>query len=68
MTSAGHSGCTLASLIPNHPDIEERKRDAWNALNILVVRPDDHRLSAIEKEIVRQIGDKLFGGKMLRGA
>jgi hypothetical protein len=40
---------------------EHIKRDGWHDQNILVVSPDDHRLTWPERELIRQIGEKLYG-------
>lgn len=42
-------------------DPEEVKRDGWREQNILVVSPEDQRLSWPERELVRQLGEKLYG-------
>ena len=44
-------------------DPEEVKRDGWRDQNILVVSPEDQRLSWPERELVRQLGEKLYGGR-----
>jgi hypothetical protein len=43
---------------------EHIKRDGWHDQNILVVSPDDHRLTWPERELVRQIGEKLYGKRV----
>ena len=40
---------------------EEVKRDGWRELGILVVNEDDNRLSWPERQLVRQLGERLFG-------
>ena len=40
---------------------EEVKRDGWRDQNILVVSPGDHRLTWPERELIRQLGEKLYG-------
>ena len=40
---------------------EHIKRDGWRDQNILVVSADDHRLTWPERELIRQIGEKLYG-------
>lgn len=40
---------------------EDLKRDGWHDQNLLVVSPDDHRLTWPERELIRQIGEKLYG-------
>jgi len=44
-------------------DPEEVKRDGWREQKILVVSPEDHRLTWPEREFVRQLGEKLYGGR-----
>ena len=54
----------LGRLQPDpRPDPEEIKRDGWRGQGILVVSPDDERLDWIERELLRQIGERLYGGK-----
>ena len=40
---------------------EHVKRNGWHDQKILVVSADDHRLTWPERELVRQIGEKLYG-------
>jgi hypothetical protein len=37
------------------------KHDGWREQKILVVSVDDERLSWPERELVRQLGEKLYG-------
>jgi hypothetical protein len=37
------------------------KRDGWHEQGLLAVALDDERLSWPERELVRQLGDKLYG-------
>ena len=55
--------CPLASLQPSRPDTEQIKRDGWQKHQILVVALDDDRLGMIDREFVKQIGEKLYGSK-----
>ena len=41
--------------------VEEVKRDGWHEQGVLAVALDDERLSWPERELVRQLGDKLYG-------
>ena len=43
------------------PPPEEVKREGWRELGILVVNEDDNRLSWPERQLVRQLGERLFG-------
>jgi hypothetical protein len=47
---------------------EHIKRDGWREQNILVVSPDDERLTWPEREMVRQRGEKLYGNKQREAA
>jgi hypothetical protein len=55
---------TMISTIYGHArqrDGEELKRDGWKA-GILAVSVSDHRLSAMERDALRAIGERLYGG------
>ncbi len=41
-------------------DPEQVKREGWQEQGLLAVAVDDHRLTWPERELVRQLGDKLF--------
>lgn len=45
---------------------ETIKRDGWQAQGILVISADDPRLSWPERELVRQLGRKLYGDRPVR--
>ena len=45
----------------NRRDPEQVKRDGWYDQRILAVSLDDHRLTWPERELVRQLGEKLYG-------
>jgi len=42
-------------------DPEQVRRDGWQELQMLVISLDDHRLTWPERELVRQLGEKLYG-------
>ena len=42
-------------------DVEAEKRDGWRRHGILVVAADDHRLAWPERELVEQLGARLYG-------
>jgi hypothetical protein len=50
----------------NRRDPEQVKRDGWHEQHMLAVSLDDHRLTWPERELVRQLGEKLYG-KRLQG-
>ena len=43
---------------------EEIKREGWREQKVLVVSETDPRLTWPERELVRQLGDKLYGYRM----
>ena len=40
---------------------DEVKREGWNEQGVLAVAVDDDRLTWPERELVRQLGEKLYG-------
>ena len=40
---------------------DEVKRDGWSDQGVLAIAVDDDRLSWPERELVRQLGEKLYG-------
>ena len=54
--------CPLGSLQPEVTDLEAIKREGWRDQHILVVNEGDTRLDFVEREIVRRIGQRLYGG------
>jgi len=44
-------------------DAEEVKREGWQEQGVLVVAETDHRLTWPERELVRQLGAKLYGAR-----
>ena len=40
---------------------EHIKRDGWRVQRVLVVDADDERLTWPERELIRQLGDRLYG-------
>ncbi len=57
----------LGRLVPEpRQDPEEIKREGWRDQQILVISPDDARLDRVERELLRRIGDRLYGEKGVR--
>ena len=54
--------CPLGRLQPNVTDLDAMKRNGWRDQHILVVNESDEQLDFIEREIVRRIGERLYGG------
>lgn len=44
-------------------DPEQVKRDGWVEQGLLAVSVDDQRLSWPERELIRQLGEKLYGSR-----
>jgi hypothetical protein len=42
---------------------EKIKQDGWREQGLLVVAANDDRLSWPERELIRQIGEKLYGSR-----
>ena len=42
-------------------DPEQVKQEGWQELGVLAVSIDDHRLTWPERELVEQLGTKLYG-------
>ena len=45
---------------------EQVKRDGWLEQGVLVVAENDERLTWPERELIRQLGKKLYGDKRKR--
>ncbi len=41
--------------------IEEIKREGWREQGLLVVSAEDQRLTWPERELIRQLGERLYG-------
>ena len=63
MTNKNSLKCNLGRMQPKQIDAEKIKREAFNNDGILVVKVDDERLSWPEKELIKQIGDKIYKNK-----
>ena len=55
--------CPLGRLQPQTTDLEAIKQSGWRNQHILVVSEVDARLDFVEREFVRRIGERLYGGK-----
>ena len=54
--------CPLARLQPKVTDLDAMKQRGWRDQNILVVNVADERLDLFEREFVKAIGERLYGG------
>ena len=55
--------CPLGRLQPQTTDLEAIKQTGWRDQHILVVSEQDDRLDFMEREFVRQLGERLYGEK-----
>ena len=55
--------CPLGRLQPQTSDLEAITQTGWRDQHILVVSEQDDRLDFVEREFVRRIGERLYGGK-----
>lgn len=53
--------CPLGAAQPASMDAEKVKREGWQDERILVVALNDDRLDFVERELVKQLGDRLYG-------
>jgi len=53
--------CPLGRFQPEVTDLEAVKRSGWQGEHILVVAEHDGRLDAFEREVIRRIGNRLYG-------
>ena len=56
-----HYQSPLGRLQPNVTDLDSIKQRGWRDQNILVVNAEDNRLDYLERELVRRIGERLYG-------
>jgi hypothetical protein len=52
---------------PNRIDVDAEKRTGWREHGILVVKADDPDLTWPERELVKQLGRKLYGERREQG-
>lgn len=61
-----HYRCPLGRLQPQVTDLEAIKQSGWRDQHILVVSPEDDRLDWTERELLKRIGERLYGEKGVR--
>lgn len=47
-------------------DPEQVKRAGWRDQGLLAVSADDHRLTWPERQLVRQLGERLYGARPMQ--
>lgn len=55
--------CPLGRMQPDATDLEAMKQRGWRDQHILVVNASDERLDFMERELIRRMGERLYGGK-----
>lgn len=58
-----HYRCPLGRLQPQATDLDAIKERGWRDQHILVVSEEDERLDFVEREFVRRLGERLYGGR-----
>lgn len=53
--------CPLGKAQPIPVNLEAIKKTGWQEQHILVVSDQDERLDFIERELIRRIGNRLYG-------
>ena len=56
-----HYQCPLGRLQPQVTDLDAIKEQGWRDQHILVVNAEDTRLDFCEQQLVRRIGERLYG-------
>lgn len=56
-----HYHSPLARMQREVTDLEAVKREGWRSRQILVVSVEDERLDFVERELVRRLGERLYG-------
>lgn len=59
--------CILGRVQPEVTDIDAIKRNGWQGQHILVIAEHDERIDVFEREIIRRIGDRLYGSRTSGG-
>ena len=58
--------CPLGRLQPEPMDVEAVKRRGWREQRLLVVSLEDDQLDGMERELIRRIGERLYGAREVR--
>lgn len=53
--------CPLGRTQPERKNPEDIKRQGWREQGILVLSAQDDRLDWVERQLLRQIGERLYG-------
>jgi hypothetical protein len=56
-----HYPSPLGRMQANPMDVEATKRQGWREQHILVISEQDTRLNFLERQLIRNIGERLYG-------
>ncbi len=56
-----HYPSPLGRMQANPMDVEATKRQGWREQHILVISEKDTRLNFLERQLIRSIGERLYG-------
>ena len=56
-----HDPSPLGRMQPTPVDLDAVKQRGWQDQHLLVVSDSDERLNPIERQVIRRIGERLFG-------
>jgi len=56
-----HYRSPLGRMQANPMDVEATKRQGWREQHILVISEQDTRLNFLERQLIRSIGERLYG-------
>ena len=57
----------LGRMVGEQVDVQAVKQRGWQDQHILVVSDSDERLNVLERDVIRRIGDRLYGGPVRGG-
>lgn len=53
--------CPLGQFVPTTLDLDRLKRQGWREQGLLVVSAQDERLDWVERQLLSQIAERLYG-------
>lgn len=56
-----HYRCPLGKFQPDTKDLEAIKQQGWREQGVLVVSQNDQRLDWMERQLLKNIGERLYG-------
>jgi hypothetical protein len=61
-----HYRCPLGRRVIERTDPETLKAQGWHKQGILAISPEDSRLNWMEREVLTQIAERLYGRRSVR--